>query len=124
MIDENHEKLVKLEATLYSAGRPVSIKDIKKVVRTSSDKTVHKIINKLSQIYRERGSAFEIKLTKNGRVFLQAKAKYDKLIKSITSRPLLTIGPLKTLSYIPSDAHGRLNPIPSWSINLTNNATQ
>jgi segregation and condensation protein B len=100
MIDKNHEKLVKLEATLYSAGRPVSINDIKKVIGTSSNKTVHKIIDGLSQLYKKRGSAFEIKLSKNGRAFLQVKGKYNQLIKGITSRPLLTIGPLKTLSYI------------------------
>lgn len=100
MNNKLQKKLVKLEALLYSAGRPIGLDDVKKVVGTKSDKVVLKIINELRNIYRERGSAFEIKITNNNRVFLQIISKFNHLIEGISNRPLLTIGPLKTLSYI------------------------
>jgi chromosome segregation and condensation protein ScpB len=55
------ERLAKLEAALYSAGRPVDMESLKQVVGTKSDKVIRKLIGELSDRYIARRSALEIK---------------------------------------------------------------
>jgi segregation and condensation protein B len=50
--------------------------------------------------YRQRSKALEILPLKNERYVLQVKAEFTPLIKKLVNRPLLSSGPLKTLSYI------------------------
>jgi segregation and condensation protein B len=50
--------------------------------------------------YAERNTALEILALKNERYVLQVKAEFTHLIKKLVNRPLLSSGPLKTLSYI------------------------
>jgi segregation and condensation protein B len=50
--------------------------------------------------YKSRNSAMEILALKDERYVLQVKAEFTPLIKRLVNRPLLSSGPLKTLSYI------------------------
>jgi hypothetical protein len=54
----------------------------------------------LVEEYRARSKALEILALKNERYVLQVKAEFTPLIKKLVNRPLLSSGPLKTLSYI------------------------
>ena len=47
-----------------------------------------------------RNTALEILALKDERYVLQVKADFTPLIKKLVNRPLLSSGPLKTLSYI------------------------
>jgi segregation and condensation protein B len=94
------ERLAKLEAALYSAGRPVDMESLKQVVGTKSDKVIRKLIGELSDRYRARRSALEIKSLPGERAVMRLNEEYDKRVKRFTNRPLLTSGPLKTLSYV------------------------
>lgn len=93
-------KLCSLEAALYSAGRPLNVDDLKSVVGSRSEKTIRKIVGLLSQKYRKRGGALEIATHGDGRVSMQLKESYEDMVKQFSNRPLLSVGPLKTLSYI------------------------
>jgi segregation and condensation protein B len=89
-----------LEAALYSAGRPVDFDRLKTVIRTKSSKVVRKLIQELSEKYEARGSAMEVKALPEERAVMRLRSEYSIMVKSFTNRPLLTTGPLKTLSYI------------------------
>ena len=94
------KRLAMLEATLYAAGRPVDIESLKPVLRTKSDKVVLRLVGELAGRYAARGSALEVKELPGNRVILQLKTKFGKMVRRFTKRPLMTRGPLKTLSYI------------------------
>jgi segregation and condensation protein B len=50
--------------------------------------------------YNKRDSALEIMEFDDGRFVLQLKTQYVSRVRRMSMRPLLTIGPLKTLAYI------------------------
>ena len=54
----------------------------------------------LTQEYAARNTALEILELKDERFVLQLKADFTPLVKKLVNRPLLSSGPLKTLSYI------------------------
>jgi segregation and condensation protein B len=94
------QRLQDLEAALYSAGRPLSINDIKPVIKTRSEKVSLKVAKALSDRYSLRDRALEVVLLNDNRVALQLKPDYDDFVKQFNNKPLLKLGPLKTLSYI------------------------
>ncbi|MBL7168046.1 SMC-Scp complex subunit ScpB [Candidatus Bathyarchaeota archaeon] len=94
------ERLSMLEAALYSAGRPVGMENLKAVVRTKSDKVMLSMIRELDVRYKSRRSALEVKALPGNRAVMRLKPEFDATVKRFTNRPLLTSGPLRTLSYI------------------------
>ncbi len=100
---ENQRKLhtlMLIEAALYIAGRPLDLNELCQVAGSRSKKRVTKYIENLIADYKARNSAIEILALKNERYVLQVKAEFTPLIKKLVNRPLLSSGPLKTLSYI------------------------
>ena len=93
-------RLTTLEAALYVAGRPLDISRLMQVIGTKSERIAFKLIDELSARVSERGGALEVRCLPGRRVVLQLKQEYNDMVKQLTNRPLLTIGPLKTLSYI------------------------
>jgi len=89
-----------IEAALYIAGRPLDLNELCQVAGSRSKKRVTKYIENLIADYKARNSAIEILALKNERYVLQVKAEFTPLIKKLVNRPLLSSGPLKTLSYI------------------------
>ena len=89
-----------LEAALYVAGRPLDLKALGSIIKTRSKKRIQKHLKHLKQKYEARDGALEIVALNDGRYSLQLKAEYVPLVKQLTLRPLLTLGPLKTLAYI------------------------
>jgi segregation and condensation protein B len=94
------QRLQALEAALYAAGRPLSIGEIKPVLRTRSDNVSKKVISVLRTRYNTRNRALEVVNLNDGRVSMQLKQVYDNFVKQFNNKPLLKLGPLKTLSYI------------------------
>jgi segregation and condensation protein B len=93
-------RLVLLEAALYVAGRPLGVNEICQVMSTRSKKKAQKLIKELMAEYATRTTALEVLELKDERYVLQLKADYTPLVKKLVNRPLLSSGPLKTLSYI------------------------
>jgi segregation and condensation protein B len=92
--------LALLEAALYVAGRPLDLNELCQVIGSRSKKKVQKYADTLVQEYASRNTALEILALKDERYVLQVKAEFTPLIKKLVNRPLLSSGPLKTLSYI------------------------
>ena len=93
-------RLQSLEAALYAAGRPLSIDEIKPVLRTRSNNVSKKVVSALRKRYNHRNRALEVVRLEDGRVSLQLKQVYDDFVKQFNNKPLLKLGPLKTLSYV------------------------
>ena len=89
-----------LEAALYVAGRPLDLNELCSVLSTRSKKKTKKFTKTLMKEYSARNTALEILELKDERYVLQLKADFTPLVKKLVNRPLLSAGPLKTLSYI------------------------
>jgi segregation and condensation protein B len=92
--------IVLLEAALFVAGRPLDLNELCQVIGSRSKKKAQKYTDILMQDYNTRNTALEILALKDERYVLQVKAEYTHLIQKLVNRPLLSSGPLKTLSYI------------------------
>jgi segregation and condensation protein B len=92
--------LALLEAALYIAGRPLDLNELCQIIGSRSKKKAQKYADTLRQEYAARATALEILALKDERYVLQVKAEFTPLIKKLVNRPLLSSGPLKTLSYI------------------------
>ncbi len=92
--------LALLEASLYVAGRPLDLNALCSVIGSRSKRKVKKIITMLIQDYTARNTSLEILELKDERYVLQVRAEFTPLVKRFVNRPLLSSGPLKTLSYI------------------------
>ncbi len=89
-----------LEAALYVAGRPLDLNELCQAVGSRSKKRVIGYAEALMEQYKARNSPMEILALKDERFVLQVKPEYTPLVKKLVNRPLLSSGPLKTLSYI------------------------
>jgi len=89
-----------LEASLYVAGRPLNLNELCSVLNTRSKKKTKKYTKALMHEYSARNTALEILELKDERYVLQLKPDFTPLVKKLVNRPLLSPGPLKTLSYI------------------------
>jgi segregation and condensation protein B len=103
-LSPNEEKMQRclrlLEAALYVAGRPLDLNELCSVLSTRSKEKTRKFTKALMQEYSARNTALEILELKDDRYVLQLKADFTPLVKKLVNRPLLSAGPLKTLSYI------------------------
>ncbi len=88
-----------VEAALYVAGRPLDLNELGQAVGSRSKKRVMGYVETLMEQYKARNSPMEILALKDERYVLQVKAEFTPLIKKLVNRPLLSSGPLKTLSY-------------------------
>jgi len=98
--DRKQVKLADLEAALYSAGHPLDMEDLKQAMRSKSEKIVLRFVDELARKLEARGGALEVKMLHGKRAVMQLKQEYGKMVRQFTSKPLLTVGPLKTLGYI------------------------
>jgi len=97
---EARRDLALLEAALYVAGRPLDLKTLASVIKTRSKRKVEKLTKMLVEEYNNRGGCLEILELEDQRFVMQLKAEYTPNVRRLTLRPLLSLGPLKTLSYI------------------------
>ena len=93
-------QLALLEAGLYVAGRPLDLKTLGNVTGTRSKKRVRKLAKTLVENYKNRDTALEVLELEGERFVMQLKTDYTAKVRKLATRPLLSAGPLKTLSYI------------------------
>ncbi len=94
------QRLALIEAALYVAGRPLELKTLASVIRTRSKNLVKQLVSTLKKEYDDRNTSLEILELQDSRFVMQLKAKYSPKVQRLAMRPLLTAGPLKTLSYV------------------------
>jgi len=95
-----NRQLALMEAALYVAGRPLDLKTMASVAGTRSKKRVRKLAKTLVDDYKNRKTALEILELEGERFVMQLKSEYTGKVRKLATRPLLSAGPLKTLSYI------------------------
>lgn len=98
--DKTRHDLTLLEAALYVAGRPLDLNELCSVIKSRSKNRARKLAKTLMNQYADRTCALEILELKDERYVLQLKAEFTPLVRKLVNRPLLSTGPLKTLSYI------------------------
>lgn len=98
--DRAKHDLILIEAALYVAGHPLDVNELCSVLKTRSKNRVKRIVKLLMQEYTNRNTALEILELKDERYVLQLKAEFTPLVRKLVNRPLLSSGPLKTLSYV------------------------
>jgi segregation and condensation protein B len=98
--EKTQRDLALLEAALYVAGRPLNLNELCSVLKTRSKNKVRKLVKMLISEYAGRNMALEILELKDERYVLQLKADFTPYVRKLVNRPLLSVGPLKTLSYI------------------------
>ncbi|XES76466.1 MAG: SMC-Scp complex subunit ScpB [Candidatus Bathyarchaeia archaeon] len=98
--ERRKHNLVMLEAALYVAGRPLDLNELCSVITTRSKKKTETLMEDLRVEYASRNTSMEILRLKDERYVMQVKAEFTPLVKKLVNRPLLSSGPLKTLSYI------------------------
>jgi segregation and condensation protein B len=95
-----HELTARIEAALYSAGRPLSLEELATAGGIYSKPTVLKIVTQLIDKTRDVFKAIEITRLEDGNFVFQVKPDYTPLIRRFAQQPVISIGALKTLSYI------------------------
>src|SRR5438552_10759471 len=88
------------EAALYVSGRPLDLKMIGSVIGARSEDKIRGIATAVSERYRSSGSPIQVVELPDGRFVMQLRAEFAKHVRKLASRPLLTPGPLRTLSFI------------------------
>lgn len=97
---EDDEAVARLEAALYSAGRPLTIEEL---IKASGTESRTKTLSLMTGIVKKTKSAFralEIASLPDGSYVFQLKPEYNTVIRKYASKPLLPTATLKTLSYV------------------------
>jgi len=97
---EDDEAIARLEAALYSAGRPLTIEEL---IKASGTESRTKTLSLMTGIVKKTKSAFralEIASLPDGSYVFQLKPEYNTVIRKYASKPLLPTATLKTLSYV------------------------
>jgi segregation and condensation protein B len=97
---KEHDDLIMVEAALYVAGHPLDMNELGSVIKTRSKARTRRIVETLIREYLTRKTALEILELKDERFVMQLKSDFTPLVKKFVNRPLLSVGPLKTLSYV------------------------
>ncbi len=94
------EATARIEAALYSAGRPLRVEDL---IRASGTESRTKTLDLLHNIMKKTKSAFkalEIVMLPDASYVFQLKPEFSSTVKKYASKPILPNAALKTLSYI------------------------
>jgi segregation and condensation protein B len=94
------EIAARIEAALYSAGRPLSLDELIRASGTNSKEKTHRVVNELAKKANSTFRAIEIAQLEDGKYVLQLRPQYTPLVRKFAQHPLLPSGALKTLSYI------------------------
>ncbi|MGH9989895.1 MAG: SMC-Scp complex subunit ScpB [Nitrososphaera sp.] len=94
------EIAARIEAALYSAGRPLSLDELIRASGTNSKEKTHRVVNELAKKANSTFTAIEIAQLEDGKFVLQLRPQYTPLVRKFAQHPLLPSGALKTLSYI------------------------
>ena len=99
-IDIDDEATARLEAALYSAGRPLTIEELIKASGTESRTKTLAIMTNIVKKTKSVFKAIEVASLPDGSYVFQLKPEYNAVIRKYASKPILPTATLKTLSYI------------------------
>lgn len=99
-VEDDIEATARLEAALYSAGRPLSVEEL---IKASGTESRTKTLALLAAIEKKTKSAFkaiEVTTLPDGSYVFQLKPEFNEVVRRFASKPILAKATLKTLSYI------------------------
>ena len=99
-VENINEAIARIEAALYSAGRPLRIEDIIRASGTESRTKTLELLNNIMKKTKSTFKALEIVMLPDGSYVFQLKPEYSATVKKYASKPILPNATLKTLSYI------------------------
>src|SRR5881296_2182607 len=88
------------EAALYVSGRPLDFKTIGSVIGARSEEKIRSIARAIAERYANMDSPVQVLELPDGRFVMQLRPQFAKHVRKLSNRPLLTPGPLRTLSFI------------------------
>ena len=94
------EVIARIEAALYSAGRPLSVDELVRASGTNSKEKTLRIVSDLIKRSKSAFKAIEIAQLDDGNFVFQLKPQYGPLVRKFAQHPLIPSAALKTLSYI------------------------
>ncbi|HEX5458297.1 MAG TPA: SMC-Scp complex subunit ScpB [Candidatus Nitrosotalea sp.] len=97
---EEDDAMARLEAALYSAGRPLTIEELIKASGTESRTKTLALMTNLVKKTKTIFKAIEVASLPDGSYVFQLKPEFNTVIRKYASKPLLPTATLKTLSYI------------------------
>ncbi len=99
-VEDENEATARIEAALYSAGRPLKIEELIRASGTESRTKTYNILNNIMKKSKSAFRAIEIATLPDGSYVFQLKEEYSSTIRKYASKPVLPKATLKTLSYI------------------------
>ncbi len=99
-VQDDNEATARIEAALYSAGRPLTIEEIIRASGTESRTKTGEILLSLMKKTKSAFKALEVVTLPDGSYVFQLKPEYSDVIRRYASKPILPKATLKTLSYI------------------------
>jgi segregation and condensation protein B len=94
------EVIARIEAALYSAGRPLAVDELVRASGTNSKEKTLRIVAELMRKTKATFKAIEIVQLEDGSYVFQLKPAYAPLIRRFAQHPLVPAAALKTLTYI------------------------
>ena len=94
------EIIARIEAALYSAGRPLTIEDIVNASGIESRERIKRLLNELINKTKIAFKALEIAKLEDGTYVFQLKPSYAPIIKKFSNKPQISNSVMKTLSYV------------------------
>ena len=94
------ETQARIEVALYASGRPLSLEELSKASRISSKKRLVEMMRDLAGKINGTFSAIELKEVDGPLYSLQLKPEFNAIAKRFATKPLLSVGTLRTLSYV------------------------
>ncbi len=86
------------EAALYVSGRPLDLKTLGSIIGARSEEKIRMIARAVAGRYVD--SPIQVFELPDGRFVMQLRPEFAKHVRKLSNRPLLTPGPLRTLSFI------------------------
>ena len=99
-VEDMNEATARIEAALYSAGRPLRIEEIIRASGTESRTKTQECLNNIMKKTKSAFKAIEVVILPDGSYVFQLKPEYSSTVKKYASKPILPNATLKTLSYI------------------------
>lgn len=94
------EMSAKIEAALYASGRPLDADQLAKAAGTTSQRKAVMVAREIARAVNQSMKAVEVVEYTGPRFAMQLKAQYTPIARKYATRPLLTLGALRTLSFI------------------------
>jgi segregation and condensation protein B len=96
----SNEMAARMEAALYASGRPLDAEQLAKAAGTTSQRKAVMVAREIAKAVNQSLRAVEVVEYGGPKFAMQLRAQYTSVARRYATRPLLTLGALRTLSFI------------------------